>query len=143
MGCNVHLHVEIRVGGAWHHYNHPYVDRDYALFAKMAGARNRVGSGITPISRPRGLPISATFTTIFCYNQWGAAARSASYLTSHEVKELYDWGQHSLTGAGQDPLWFENRFGFLFGQSYPLFHQCRASYPAELEDFRFVFWFDN
>jgi hypothetical protein len=31
MGCDIHAHVEIKIGGKWHHYNHPSTDRRYVL----------------------------------------------------------------------------------------------------------------
>ena len=40
MGCDIHLHAEIKVNGKWEHYAHPHIRRDYRLFAKMASVRN-------------------------------------------------------------------------------------------------------
>lgn len=59
MGCDIHLHTEVKINGVWHHMGAPSVPRNYRLFAKMAGVR-----GIeTPIAEPRGLPGDATLLT--------------------------------------------------------------------------------
>jgi hypothetical protein len=123
----------------------PRTGRDYRLFAKMAGVRNREGSGIKPISEPRGVPVDATFTTRFCYDKWGVDAHSASYLSSQEVKELCDWGAQNGLADGESGRWwwFENIFGYLFGSPYTSFHRYPEDYPEQVKDFRFVFWFYN
>lgn len=59
MGCDIHLHQEVKIGGEWHHYREQSVSRNYALFAKMAGVRN-YGLTVTPIDEPRGIPDDAT-----------------------------------------------------------------------------------
>lgn len=33
--------------------------------------------------------------------------------------------------------------GFLFGNAFEYFERFRSDYPSELEDLRFVIWFDN
>ena len=113
----------------------PLKDGRSFLFAKMANVRNWEGSGIEPISLPKGIPSSITFSTGYDLNLWGRDAHSDSYLTSSEVRILLDWYK-------QDHKWSE-LFGYLFGNSYAYFEEGSSSYPANLQDFRFVFWFDN
>jgi hypothetical protein len=55
MGCDIHALFQARRSGTWVDVHSFYEgDRDYELFAWLAGARNRFG--ITPIRQPRGLP---------------------------------------------------------------------------------------
>ena len=139
MGCDVHLHVEIKVEGEWRHYNHPKVDRNYNLFSRMASVRNH--GDIEPISLPRGLPEDVTFTTGLDVAHRGTDGHSHSYLDSAEIAELQEWAVSQEWGSGA--FWFADTFGFLFGNLLEGF----ARYPDErlgfLEDVRFVFWFDN
>ena len=39
MGCDIHAHVEIKIGGTWHHYNKLGLQRNYELFQAMAEQR--------------------------------------------------------------------------------------------------------
>lgn len=39
MGCDIHLHIEIKMNGLWRHYSMPHIERDYCLFGVMAGVR--------------------------------------------------------------------------------------------------------
>ena len=138
MGCGIHLHIEVKIEGDWHHYNHPDVDRYYKLFAKMAGVRNY--EEVVPISSPKGLPSDPTFSTLFDATQWGLDGHSHSYLGAEEVIELYQWIDKEPKVINQG--WFHDNFGWLFGNSFGSFLKYSEDYPTELEDFRFVFWFD-
>lgn len=145
MGCDIHLHVEIKIGGQWHHYSHPRINRDYELFGKMAGVRGEE----QPLAEPRGLPADATFTTAFCSGYDGSDGHSHSWLSSSEVATLVAWWeerakQHDCNCLADSFEW--NRFGYLFGNSWDGFAKRtreEGGYPEALEDFRFVFWFDN
>jgi hypothetical protein len=142
MGCNIHVHVEIKVKGRWLHYNHPYVRRNYWLFGKMAGVRNY--DNVKPISKPKGFPDDASETTALdFYEQWGVDAHSASWLSSEEVKEFSEWfGKQPGRDQG-DVHGFEGIFGYLFGNTLAGFSKYPEDQPDFLEDFRIVFWFDN
>lgn len=129
MGCDIHLHVEIKVGGKWLHYNAPDIDRNYRLFTKMAGVRAR-DNEINPIAQPRGLPPDASETTQWEAKRWELDGHSHSYLTSAELTELRNWG-------------LGDTFGYLCGSSLDGMMEYPTSYPPDLEDVRFVFWFDN
>lgn len=141
MGCDIHLHVEIKVGGEWLHYNHPDIDRDYGLFAQMAGVRNR--DGIEPIAQPRGLPADATRTTQLDSQEREGDGHSHSWLSSLEVERLIAW-YLTYPRATPNAWWdFADQFGWLFGNNLSGLHKHPRDYPPWLEDFRFVFWFDN
>ena len=136
MGCDIHLHVEIMVKGEWLHYNHPHLGRDYALFGKMAGVRG----WSEPIAEPRGLPADATKTTRLDYQHYGTDAHTPSWLNMREIARLERW----FTKENPD-AYFEENWGYLFGNGFAGFLTTDDpdAYPQELEDVRFVFWFDN
>ena len=134
MGCDIHVHTEVKINGVWHHYSIPRVRRNYMLFGKMAGVRNRT---VDPISLPKGLPEDATFLTEFDSNRYGSDGHSHSWLSSEEVNQLSEWWLRIFTeNLSED-------FGWFFGNSWAGFIKYREEYRPEIEDFRFVFWFDN
>lgn len=143
MGCDIHLHIEIKVSGKWLHWNAPTMRRDYELFTKMAGVRAR-DDEIDPISQPRGLPADASDTTKWMAKQQGSDGHSHSYLTSTELTEVRKWGEAAgrKAHAGGD-WWFDGMFGYVCGNPLDGMAEYPASYPPDLEDVRFVFWFDN
>ena len=144
MGCDIHVHVEVKINGTWHHYNQPDTRRNYELFAKMAGVRNWDDSGIEPISPPRGLPEDASFTTQFDnYAHWGDDGHSHSYLALPELVELKEWAREQNFREELPGWWFEEQFGFLFSNSITQLDEYRKGYPEGVEDVRLVFWFDN
>lgn len=150
MGCDIHLHIEIKINNEWHHYNHPQIGRNYDLFTKMASVRN-YSDEIDPISKPKGFPEDTSFTTKFDYERWDSDAHSASWLGAKEIKELAEWWAEKYKNEQFPKAWFETtgggNFGYLFGNSYEHFLEYRGKegggYPSELRDVRFVFWFDS
>ena len=62
MGCDLHLHTEVKINGKLHHYGSHRPHRNYDLFAKMANVRN-YDEEIEPISLPKGLPEDITELT--------------------------------------------------------------------------------
>jgi hypothetical protein len=136
MGCDMHLHVEVKVHGIWRHYNHPDIKRDYTLFAKMAGVRNWPDSGIVPLSSPKGVPNGLSLITAYDLEWHSIDSHSHSYLSAEEIKELSLWKRYD---SYYDPLWLEHKFGFLFGNTFAWFLEQPEEYL--IEDVRFVFWF--
>lgn len=138
MGCDIHLHTEVKIGGKWRHYSAPNFQRNYKYFAKMANVRNY--DEIEPISEPKGLPFDITEVTKFDADKWGSDAHSASWLGAEELVELEEFVLEDRKG---DP-WFENKtWGYLFGNTWGGFAKYPEDRPEGLEDVRFVFWFDN
>lgn len=126
MGCDIHIHSEIKVKGKWLHYDQPECSRDYALFVKNA------------ISAPRGIPKDASKTTKLCCEHDGPDGHSHSWLSSEEITQLAKWAEDN----GRD--WIKNIWDqWLFGNSYSAFHKYPQDRPKFLEDVRFIFWFDN
>jgi hypothetical protein len=143
MGCDIHLHIEIKVAGHWHHYNHPGVPRNYELFSLMGGVRNPLPDQegyIEPVASFRGIPDDVTFTTKLDYVHWGMDAHSASYLLTDEVIKVCKWLVKNEPKRFLAPSEY---FCFLFGNRFNSFREYRSEYPKEIEEFRFVFWFDN
>lgn len=142
MGCDIHLHQEVLIDGEWHHYSCPRVSRNYLLFSKMAGVR---GSREDAIASPRGVPADITTVTKMDLDSWGGDGHSHSWLASEEVIELCKWARE-LHAEDRLSHLFECilDFGFCFGGYWSGFHDedFRGEVPG-LQDFRFVFWFDN
>ena len=76
MGTDIHMALEIRKGGLWHHYtgHPPFAGRAYGAFGLLANVRNGVGVAgmdfgdpVEPISLPRGLPpdLSAALRALY------------------------------------------------------------------------------
>ena len=78
MGCDIHVHFEIKLNGKWEHYSNPSIDRNYELFAKMADVRNDYENPIIPISFPKGLPKDLSVVTKFEVDHWGSDGHSHS-----------------------------------------------------------------
>jgi hypothetical protein len=105
MGCDIHCYKEKQIGGKWLtadewieydygddeqgmevEYKKQFNDRNYNLFAILAGVRERE----TPPYKfePRGMPIACS-TEVFSANEkWDCDGHSHSYLYLHELKEL-------------------------------------------------------
>ena len=133
MGCDIHAHIEIKVGGIWLYYSQPRIHRSYDLFGRMAGVRGDE----TPIALPRGLPDDISTTTKLHYKRWGIDAHSMSWLSSKEFQELIP----TLKAHTDDDMgWEYVDFGYLFGGGWTLDYP--RDRPEFLQDYRIVFWFD-
>jgi hypothetical protein len=136
MGCDVHIHQEVKINGQWEHYRETRLPRDYAVFGKMAGVR---GSE-TPIAEPRGIPEDATRMTRFCCEHDGEDGHTHSWLGAEEIVQLEDFIKERL---GNDKWRLEmDGWGYLFGNCWGGFTKYPDERPQGVEDVRFVFWFD-
>lgn len=143
MGCDIHLHTEVKIDGVWHHYSAPSIGRNYSIFAKMAGVRK---DDPLPIAQPRGVPSDATFLTRFDYEMEGADAHTPSWLGAKEIAELVGWIDETFPST--DHLDWESRnIGYFFGNSFEGFSKHPSDYTGDIErgieDVRWIFWFDN
>lgn len=130
MGCDIHLHVEIKIDGKWEHWSAPDVERWYSLFGLMAGVRGESG----PVVQPRGIPEDATMLTRRDFEEWDADAHTPSWLSWDEMAKVWD----ILTDS--HPL---ERRGISF--EHDILH-CHPPYWGPEQDqpeARVVFWFDN
>lgn len=141
MGCDIHLHTEIKIDRQWHHYSKPMIQRNYRLFGLMAGVRD---SFIEPVCYPKGLPDKLTFTTWFCNDVRTGDAHSHSWFNAEELEIFYD----RLIEVFEDERRVDMHFihkqaGYLFGNDWGAWLQYPHSYPKAIEDIRWIFWFDN
>jgi len=145
MGCDIHIHAEVKIEGQWHHYGILRADRNYALFARLANVRNDEEDPIPPIAEPRGIPADATFLTMFDVKKWDGDGHSHSWINADEIASLPEWvkGYAKKNGFDVPFFWESNQFGFLFGNNWSDFRNYPDSFPAGLEDIRFIFFFDN
>lgn len=150
MGCDIHLHSEVKRNGKWEHHSEVKIERNYALFAKMANVRNWAGAKppIVPISQPKGLPEDATELTKLHSEQYGVDGHSHSWLSAKEISELHKWLQDESIPKEwfrKDPWRFEHEnFPYFMGNHLNGFFD----YPEDwdrygVEDVRHVFFFDN
>lgn len=138
MGCDIHLRVEQKVNGAWtpaekmvpNKYageeGEPamlperfYSERNYDLFAILAGVRNGrgfagcdTGDGFNPIAEERGLPKDVSDAVREESDGWGCDGHSHSWLTLAEIL-AFDWTQTTKQRGWIDALeaeqWFRMR----------------------------------
>lgn len=134
MGCDIHLHQEVKINGTWHHLRHvDHVDRCYWLFEQMAGVR---GDDANAIVMPKGMPEDVTFLTAHDYHWWDTDAHTPSWFNIEEIRELrgrcLDLGR-----TGPRSFDFYKAFGFCLGSEW------EPEPEHGVEDVRWVFWFDN
>lgn len=144
MGCDIHLHIEIKIAGieGWQHFSHPHVHQNYLLFSYMANVRNY--DNVTPISSPKGLPPDISEVTKYCYtvDKLHYHPHSESYLDSDEIAKLDEvWESFAKEDFNND-LEHSIFQCYLFGNSFGGFRRYGDKVP-NLQDVRFVFWFDN
>ena len=133
MGCDIHLHIEIKIDGNWEHYAYPHIARSYVLFGVLAGVRG----DSKPIVAPKGFPVDASVVTKLDYAHWGSDAHTPSWLNAKEVGRLRRWfDDETTTAVSLEYNILSNTY--LFGNAFDV-----ADLPSTVEDFRFVFWFDN
>lgn len=140
MGCDIHLHVEVKLNGKWEHLNAPYIGRDYQLFGRMAGVRDDE----QPHIEPRGLPQELSVITTYDVNHWAGDGHSHSWLNAKEAGEIQKWYEEKYSQRFHPPL-----FGYVFGNLVDSYvkneddEDDEEDTPKSLEDVRIVFWFDN
>ena len=130
MGCDIHLHTEVKIDGIWHHYGSPHIRRSYALFSKIADVRN-CGDEPNPLTPHPGLPSDATELTKL--SRLLEDGDCEGWIDTRQIKELAKWFEDKNP---YDPWGLEGVFDFVFQNGW-------AGIPNEnVEDARFIFWFD-
>lgn len=132
MGCDIHSHIEIKIGGVWHHYSCPPLPRSYQLFERICGVRGEAENAIAP---PRGLPDDLSIVTKVCRVYDGCDAHSETWLDQMELCALIKFHETFTKGMAQFDHW-----GYLNGNSFDL---STYGHPVEITDVRFICWFDN
>lgn len=142
MGCDIHLFIEVKTENGWELYSSPNIQRNYDLFAKLAGVRNY--GDIVPISDPKGLPEDVSFLVRKEREDFGTDGHSDSWIGIEEIKILEEWIR------GYQPHRDIYKFislehsilhSYLYGSPF----SCAGAEdgPRWVKDARFVFWFDN
>ncbi len=149
MGCDIHLHTEVKIGGEWHHYSSPNVDVKYQelLFAKMAGVLGTHGETLAiPISNAKGFPDDLSLITRMSVAWWGPErVRHPSWLARDEIALLFWWIEEKDEDFNRGSEVFGDCLGFSW-RKHDLSEDCETYVGDEIpevEDVRFVFWFDN
>ena len=123
MGCDIHWHTEKKIDGKWvHDPGAPeYNDRDYLLFATLAGVRS--SDNIVQISEPRGIPNDTSDGVLTEYEEWRGDAHTPSWfslkeLLAHDWKKpititrMVDYDQYiEFKKNGQPQSWAKGIFG--------------------------------
>lgn len=128
MGCDIHVHVEIKLNDKWEHYNHLQIGRNYRLFGKICGVRSDEED---PLVKERPLPEDISTVTKFDFNLWEADAHTITWLTKDEAKQIQEWHEHYMGDRYKLPLW-----GYVFGNH--LWDE-----ESGVQDSRVIIWFDN
>lgn len=169
MGCDIHCHIEVKINGRWEHYSALDIDRDYSLFARMAGVRAYADPS-PPIAKPRGLVPDPSIITEIDWARGDGDWHTPSWLTGAELDALIrervdeaealaasrdrgDSAAHARDSANRWRSWRRGGFGYLFGNDFTVKrsadspsrfeHDEGDEYPDGIEDCRLVFWFDN
>lgn len=144
MGCDIHLHIELKVNGKWEHYSCPSVSRHKVMFAKMVGVDT--WGRIIVNTDCRGVPDDISEMTRLCleYDRSCCSQHSEHWLSSSEVDSLSRWYESEQNPSRKYFEVFEADFlhCYLLDSSFAGFQKGDHGYPSWLEDYRFVFWFD-
>lgn len=135
MGCDIHLHIEVKAFGKWYHYNQPNIKRNYELFGWLGCDR-----GDEIMFPEKGIPEDITGSTRLCYAHAKEkyTAHHVSYLTWREIDKLM---LRLEKESPQNAFDITSQFGYLFGNSFDL--RWPKDNPKFLGDVRFIYWFDN
>jgi len=135
MGCDIHIHAEIKIAGRWEHYAQPKMERNYRAFEKLAGVRGEKTNAMFPV---RGMPWDASATTRFDCAHYGTDGHTHSWISADEIARFSGWWK-SHVDSKPWPEWD----CWLFGNNYSDFVNYPQNRIEGLEDIRFIFWFDN
>lgn len=144
MGCDIHLHTEVKIDGVWHHYGVGNVNRNYEAFAKMAACGRR--SDIAPLAPNRGIPRDATVLTKFDAAHWEGSSHSHSWLNAEEILAFHEWCEEQPWGRDKEHTWRDwevMNVGYFFDNTWYGVAKWPGNDPEGVEDVRWIFWFDN
>jgi|Wag4MinimDraft_11_1082651.scaffolds.fasta_scaffold08358_1 hypothetical protein len=140
MGCDIHLHIEVKINGKWYHWSNPSIKRNYDLFALMADVRNY--DNIKPISKAKGLPENITKPTSLTAKYWNVDGHDFSWLSVEEVIELKE--RYSYINPDIKPFVLYRLFNtWILGNDITSWYIYPEENILDIEDMRLVFWFDS
>ena len=137
MGCDIHVHIELRYEGRWEHYSIANIDRWYELFGKMAGVR-----GGPAIVEPKGIPVDMSVITTLDWERGQGDWHTPSWFDEDEIDKLSAWTRETT-----DEFSFESGVLngiYMFGNGLTSHkHYNDVDYiPKGADAVRMVFWFD-
>lgn len=142
MGCNAHVHIEVKKNEKWYHFAAPDVRRDYFVYAAMAGERLEdlpqcIQKRICPAAESHEMPNDISEVTEICYKQDGEAyhLHNVSVITAEGLHRL----QQNLNELNALPRSYdleEDIFHTYVGGNTLAQHQG-------WDDLRVILWFDN
>ena len=145
MGCDIHMHIEVKINDKWEHWSAPNMPRCYPLFNKLAGVR-AYDDSIKPISEPRGLPDDLSTPTKVAYEWERCDAHDTSWINKEEIDVLEQWVRTELIKTWTKDSWLclEAHFvhSYCCGNGFSGIGNYSNSYPESINDVRFIFWFD-
>ena len=147
MGCDIHFHIEVKVGGKWEHYAAPSVERWYKFFGLLAGVRDKE---VASVSVPKGFPKDASIVTKICYEDEKLDAHTVSWLDHNEIMKVEDaLDEWRADADNTDFAAYDLEWGilhtYLVGNSFTAHwrYDDDRYLPEGIDDVRWVFWFDN
>ncbi len=139
MATSIHAFGEVKVGGRWYLHSKFKIDQSYSLFNKIAGINSDDYEEdiLLPL---KGIPKDVSLVTLRYYESYNEDAHSATWFNQSEIKQLIKWMIHKGRYSYSD---IEQTFGYVFGQYWSSATDEKEYIPKDLQDVRFVFWFDN
>lgn len=87
MGCDIHLHIEVKINDKWEHFSEFDMLRNYELFSFLVTDHPRNDYGIKGISNARGLPEDVNGLTRYILS-YSDDLHTHSFLTLKEIFEF-------------------------------------------------------
>lgn len=139
MSTSIYAHAEVKINGKWEHHSKFKIRESYELFNKIAGIGNKNYSE-DPIVKLKGLPGQLSELTSIYHNQLNEDAHSETWLNAREIKVLQEWLESKRYFGSS---FVDITFGYLFGNYWKSFCESPNDIPKQIQDIRFIFWFDN
>lgn len=144
MGCDLRLIQEIKINNVWYFYNESTPHRNYELFSTLVENHPLKEDGYidSPINIPqRGIPSDISVVGRIIYEHEIENAKISTYINSKEIKiiENFIYDNESYFKIPKYPQYFN----FLFGNSWSYFLDEREIFPLEIQDIRWIYWFNN
>lgn len=136
MGAEIHMHIEVKKDGQWHHYSAPSILRDPLFFDLVAG----ISGNMLPIVPLKDLPGDMSGLTQECYvldAKDHIRLHHQGWLSSEELHTL----QKQLRILRPDAKALETDLEETYFHCY--IRGNAISSHKGFDDSRLVFWFSN
>jgi hypothetical protein len=131
MGCDIHLFVERKHKDKWvmsHEVEGPGSARNYHRFAALAGVRFDGPA-------PRGMPADPSESVLYHADEWTGDAHSHGWFSLAEAIPIFVATE--VTDTSEE----DRAYAAKWPESY--YFNILDFDPADMADWRVVFWFDN